>query len=210
MKFGVFERNYLRAQEYDMQLESGQVEPIGYNPVTYTSFWLNRYYSSMYGYVGHIWIYDFWAVMYAGMFAILASFAGLVVYLKKRRQKLLLTASEKYIAGVIVLLVVAQYVFNLRTFITYGGEMYAYAHQGRYLLSAIGLLYILMLAMSFRAFKLMKHRTRRVVVPLLVAAGLFALITNSALVSFFVHADTIDLYSQLGQQIMPDWVFDIN
>ena len=210
MKFGVFERNYLRAQEYDLQLESGQVEPIRYNPVTYTSFWLNRYYSSMYGYVGHIWIYDFWAVMYAGMFAILASFAGLVVYLKKRRQKLLLTASEKYIAGVIVLLVVAQYVFNLRTFITYGGEMYAYAHQGRYLLSAIGLLYILMLAMSFRAFKLMKHRTRRVVVPLLVAAGLFALITNSALVSFFVHADTIDWYSQLGQQIMPDWVFDIN
>lgn len=210
MKFGVFARNYTRAQEYDRQLEAGEVERTTYNPVTYTGFWLNRYYSSMYGYVGHIWIYEFWPVMYAGMIGLVAAAAALFVYLKRRRIRVLQSAAEKYIAGVVVLLVVAQYVFNVRTFVTFGGEMYAYAHQGRYLLSAIGLIYILLLLVAYRAVAAMQRKTRRVVVPILVAIGLFAFVTNCALVSFFVHADTAEWYSDIGRQIVPDWVYKIN
>lgn len=209
MKFGVFERNYTRANVYDRQLESGEVEPITYNPVSYTGFWLNRYYSSMYGYVGHIWIYEFWSLMYAGMALALAAIVTLVIYLKKRRILLLQTLAEKYIFAVIMLLVVLQYVFNLRTFINFGGELYAYAHQGRYLLSAIGLIYILLAMVAVRAVRAMSHRTQQWVILVLLIIGCIMLLTNSALVSFFVHATSLEWYNPAVHIYVPDWLLSL-
>ena len=206
MKFGVYERNYSRAIEYERQIESGEVQPTTYNPLTYTPFWLDRYYSSMYGYVGHIWIYQFWAWMYAGLTAALLAIVGLLVYVKKQRQKILKTAGEKWLAGTVVMLVVAQYVFNVQTFVNFGGERYAYAHQGRYLLSAIGLMYMLVLLLAARVVYMLSDKSKTVVISVLVVIGLFALVTNGALVSFFIHADSLDWFSPVARQILPDFL----
>lgn len=201
--FAIYDRNVTRKAAYEAEIARGETERVIYNPLTYTPFWIDRYYASIFGYVGHIWIYNFWPGMYIGAIAASLLVALLLVVAKLRRIRLLQSTGERWLAGVIAMLVIAQYTINARTFVNYGGELYAYAHQGRYLLSAICIGYILLLLVITRSLRaLAPSRHYSWLLPLSVLVLVAAAVTNMALVTFFVHATGSDWYSTFAENLL--------
>src|SRR5690606_34690427 len=153
MSFGVYSRNYNRTQA----LEDGTAETrYSYNPATYTPMWLHKYYSSMYAYVGHIWIDKFWTGMYVGLAAVVLAVTAMYAYLRSKRHKILVNTQQKLIAATALVFVVAQYLFNVRTYINFEGM--TYAHQGRYLLPMVGFAYILMIMVAVKFVQVVSAR----------------------------------------------------
>lgn len=191
MANGVYSRNYNRAKA----LEEGTAQTRhSYSPVRYTTMWLDRYYASMYAYLGHIWIYQFWSVMYVGLYVLLAAVVAMYGYLRLKRHKVLVNTQQKLIAVTAVVFVVAQYLFNVRTYINFEGM--TYAHQGRYLLPMIGFLYVLLVMVAVKFVQVVSARQRRIVTPILLAVLLLTIATNSALPVWFAHAEDNRWYSE--------------
>jgi|AntRauTorcE11897_2_1112592.scaffolds.fasta_scaffold05773_4 hypothetical protein len=189
MAFGVYERGYNR----ELEIEKGLHDDFEFRPLEYTGFWVHKYYTSMYAYVGHIWIYNFWPAMYAGASMLLALIVSAFVYIKKRSKRVLNNPQQKFIGVLVVALIAAQLVFNINTYINTQGA--AYAHQGRYLLSAVGFVYVIILLLLTRFIKEVSVSRRSVVLGIFVGVGIIALITNSALPVFLVHADQPEWYT---------------
>lgn len=191
MDFGVYSRNYNRAQALD---NGTAVQRYSYNFFDYTGMWIARYFSSMYAYMGHIWIEKFWPVMYIGGWTVAISTAVMLVCLKFKRRRILDNIQQKLVAFMAVVFVVMQYLFNVRTYINFEGM--TYAHQGRYLLAAVAFVYILMAIVAVKFVRLQSAKTRKVAVPILIAISLLAIVATSALPVWFAHADRDEWYSQ--------------
>lgn len=188
MNFGVYERNYNRSQ----QVSAASTDYI-FDPVNFTSIWLYKYYTSMYAYVGHIGIKDFSIVMYMGLWTVLAGLVAMFILIKRRRQNILTSTPLRYIAFVTATLIILQYAYNAVSFAKYGGV--AYATQGRYLLSAVGFVYLLCLIIAVTFLRVVGKKYQGKARTFLVVLGLIALLTNSALVVFFLHATTPNWFS---------------
>ena len=202
MRFGVYARNYNRSLEVD-------AEPAGafkFQPLDYASQWIARYFSSMYMYLGHIWIYDV-----TRLYSIVSAASLLVVllatsYAKLRRVKLLPDKGQKLLLATAVLTIVAQIGFNLNTVLNYHGSLYA--HQGRYLMAAAGLLYIVILLVLARSLgALPAARQPQARLALAVFGGL-VLLAMSPLLSYWLHAWSADWYSLPVRDWLPGWWFD--
>lgn len=194
MKFGVFSRNYNRSVSYAEQLASGEVEPTTWQPIEYTKYWVWRYYSSIYGYVGHIWIYDFWPAMLAGGWAMIGLVLVLLAFWTRWRPRIFKSTAFRYVMLATALIIVIQYAFNLNTIITYGGS--AYGHQGRYLLAALPFLYVLAASLAASVWHKLPSSRKNYFLPvvlLVLAIG----VVHSAPVSFFVHATSDAWFSDL-------------
>jgi hypothetical protein len=182
--FGVYERGYQR----ELAIKNGADQDFSFNIFVYIGYWLDRYYTSMYAYVGHIWIYQFSPIMYIGMAIAVLSVIGMAIFLKLKRVVLFPRTVERFAVISVVTLVAAQFLYNMDTYLSTLGR--AYAHQGRYLLPAIGLAYVLMLIIVAKFYGRVSKRQKPKVAALLVAVGVIVLLSNMALVTFFMYADS--------------------
>ena|GEM_PF-1262806 len=192
LNFGVYERNYSRAAAID----SGRVDNFNFNPVEYAGLWLHRYYTSAYAYVGHIWIYSFWVPMYVGAALALIAVMLALVYSLRNKIRFIVNRQQKFILFTVLLFVSVQVLVNVGTYINYAGG--AYAHQGRYLMAAIALAYILILMMFAKVYEHLYSKRKVFMIRFFVITSIILIITNSALPVFLVHADSPEWYS--------DWV----
>ncbi len=203
MRFGVYARNYNRAVAVDAQ-------PAGsfhFQPIDYAGQWIARYFSSMYMYLGHIWIYDVTRIYSIVGVASLMVVLAIVGYGKLRKVKLLPTAGQRLVLATAVLTIVAQIGFNLNTVFTYHGSLYA--HQGRYLMAAAGFLYIILLVMMARSLGALPARRQAQAKLAMAAFGIVTLIAMSPLLSYWLHAWSPDWYSLAVRDILPGWWFDV-
>lgn len=196
-RFGVYKRNVDRLAS----VESGEASTKDYNFFEYTLMWISRYYSTTYYYLGHQNVSDVRpALLMAGRVAALVlSIMALVVIVKGRA--LFSSRIEWYMLAVVGILVVGQYLYNVMLFITYSGE--TYGHQGRYLLPAIGLIYLLLLLVVYRFYQLIAPKYRVWVFWLLVVFSVVLIWTNSALVNLIYHAQDPAWYSQWFKWLAP-------
>lgn len=201
MEFGVYERNYNRTKEI---AEGTATYTAPFEPVSYLQLWLERYYTSMYAYQGHIWIYQYWQGMFWGMQITLATAAVLLAYAWWRRSRIIQNRQQYYILALAGVMIVAQFVFNMRAFISFAGE--PYAHQGRYLLGAIGFVYVLLLLIAAAALRATAGVWRRRLFGLLCVVAVIAIASNSALSLFFAHASTPEWYSPFARSVLPGWI----
>jgi len=188
MAFGVYSRNYNREQS----VKNGERDDFTYHP-GYTLYWIHRYYTSMYTYLAHVGFKPNWMLMYPGFIAALGVTGYAYVYARRRRERILQTPEQKLLGATVVLLIVSQYLFNTNIYLDTHGA--TYAHQGRYLLSAVGFVYVLMLLTIQRALTHMSVAKRQKMKKILLAVGALVIATNSALVMFFVHADSVRWYN---------------
>lgn len=201
MNFSVYERNYNRS----ILADSERAESFTFQPIEYTGFWLDRYFNSMYAYLGHIWIYDFWRGF--SVIAIASTIVTLtLVFIAKRRKIRLLTSSGQWVVlSIAMIMIVAQLVFNAMSHISFAGAHYA--HQGRYLMAAAGLLYIILLIVLARSLQAFSPRRRTQVTLGLTAFGLAVLVLMSPLISYWLHAWSAEWYSGPVRDILPGWWF---
>lgn len=188
MNFGVYERDYNREQ----LVESSEDTYI-FDPVYFTGLWLFKYYTSMYAYVGHIWIEYFSPIMYTGLGIVLVGSILMTIYLKRQRIKIFDSLTTKYSLFVVAVLVISQYIYNALSFIKIGGV--AYATQGRYLLPAIGFIYLLLLIVAAKFYRSLPATKKKRAAYLLVALAVIAIITNSAIPTFILHATSPEWFS---------------
>jgi hypothetical protein len=200
MKFGVYARNYRQTQD----IEAGTAQNITYTPYGYVGLWLKRYYDSMYVYMGHIYIPRYSALI--ELSAVLAIIIGvwMYIYAKRRQVRILRTQQEWFILGLVIMLVVVQFAYNVDVIRQYQGQLYA--HQGRYLLSAVGFVYVLFFVLTRRFFAAVKPQKRHTYMGIGLVIALYAIITTSAIPSFLIHAISPDWYSPFAQQVLPHWV----
>ena len=198
MNFDVFNRNHNRLQA----VEQGAVETRDYEFFYYTSLWLERYYHSTYYNMGHIWVYDVSRLLAFALGVVAVLVAICIGILVRERKRLLEGKAEWFLLGTAVLFIVAQYIFNAQTYIQYSGEMYG--HQGRYLLPAVAILYLVMLLIVRRAHRAVSLERRPYFVAILLGAGLIALLSNAALPNFFIHADSYEWFSEAGKHLIPE------
>ena len=200
--FGVFDRNYLRTMQYEQELASGERAATTYQPITYTKFWLERYYNSIFGYVGHIWIYNFWPIMIVAGSVAAVLLIGIIGYALYHRLRVFRTPEAMYLLLIAAAIVALQYVFNANLVIKYGGEMYAFGHQGRYIIAAIAIGYMAILMMLARVWREIDHeKRRRYFVPLAVVLCI-VMILHWAPISFIVHANGPEWYSAFFQRLL--------
>jgi len=202
MNFTVYNRNVTRLEA----VEAGEAWTKDFKATEYTGEWLVRYYSTMFYYMGHIWVYDIWPMLWVSIGLVLTLLLSALVYLLVRRRAVLRSQAEWYLLGLVGLLTIGQYGYNVMLFVKYSGQMYG--HQGRYLLPVIGFLYVIMLLVVMRAYYLLPTKTRKIVFPVLLVIGVLSLISNGALLNFFIHANSLDWYSELGRHIMPTSWYD--
>ena len=196
--FGVYNRNVTRLE----QVKKGEAYTQDYDPIVYTKDWIWRYYTSMYYYMGHIWVNVPPFMVLANAILFLSILIISIVVLIRRKVRIIQGFNEWFLLGVATLFVVAQYVFNVDTFIHYSGNMYG--HQGRYLLPMIGIAYVLYAIIVLRAYRAAKTKHTRAVGSVLVAACLCILIGNSAIVNFYVAMDSSAWLSEPGKAITPE------
>jgi len=189
--FGVYSRNYNRA----LKVASGELTPIAYQPIKYTKFWVKRYYSSLFTYVGHVWIEQFWPWMFYGAKLFMAMIVAMFVYLKIHRRRILENQQQWFILTAAALLIIAQYIINAWSYLKYAGI--AYAHQGRYLLAAMSFVYILFFLIIYKTILTFRGRQQKIVTLIVAIVVLFALATNAAPVIFFKHANSPDWYNTI-------------
>lgn len=206
MKFGVYARNYNQKE----RLANGTVQPITYNPpiVGYPSYWVVRYYDSMYVYMGHIYIpsYSF-LVELAGILAAIIGIAVLILA-KVKKIRLFKSQPEFYVFGVVVVLTLLQFMFNVNTILNYGGQ--TYAHQGRYLLSVVGFAYLLYIIALRRVYKAQSAKIKRLTLWVGAVVAVYAILVASAVPSFLIHAEHEGWYSQAAQNVLPTWLIHRN
>lgn len=203
MNFGVYARNYNQT----MRIENGTVTPIEYVPVIgYPAYWVWRYFNSMYVYMGHIYIPSYSILI--GLGGIAAALIGIaaLVYARLKKIRLFKTDTERYVLGIVVVVTGAQFIFNLNTILTYAGQ--TYAHQGRYLLSVIGFMYLLYFIVISRVYAKLSRRAKLTTLGVGLATALYSIVIVSAIPSFLIHAEHADWYSQAAQQVLPSWLIN--
>ncbi len=198
LNFSVYNRNVNRIDA----VAAGETWTKDYHAVEYTGAWLQRYYPTMYYYMGHIWVYDIWVMLWVSVGVVVALVLGALIYLVVKRRRILQGKVEWMLLGIVGLLTAGQYGYNAMLFIKYSGQMYG--HQGRYLLPAIGFLYVIMLLIVARAYYALPAKYKKIAVVALVCTGVFAAIINGALLNFFIHATGPDWYSEFGKWLVPD------
>lgn len=198
MNFNVYKRNVERLDA----VAAGEAWTKDFHLLEYTGDWLARYYPTMYYYMGHIWVYDIWSMLWVSAGFVLALVLAAVVYLARRKQAIIQGRAEWFLCGVVGILTAGQFGYNVMLFVKYSGEMYA--HQGRYLLPALGFAYVIMLLVVARAYRTLSEARRKKALYVVLAIGIFALIINGALLNFFIHANSPDWYSELGRQLVPE------
>lgn len=198
MNFSVYKRNVNRIDA----VAAGETWTKDFHAVGYTGAWLQRYYPTMYYYMGHIWVYDIWIMLWVSLGVVLTLVISALIYLIVKRRAVLRSRAEWLLLGIIGLITAGQYGYNVMIFLKYSGQLYG--HQGRYLLPMIGFLYVIMLLIVARAYYTLPQQYQKVAVIGLIIIGIGAAIINGALLNFFVHASTPDWYSELGKWLVPD------
>lgn len=201
MNFGVYARNYNQKQA----MSAGEADKISYTPYGYLGLWAKRYYDSMYAYMGHIYIPRYSALIEIS--GVLALITGVCLYVLAKRKKIriLRTQQEWYILGLTLALVVAQFLFNVKVILKYDGQLYA--HQGRYLLSAVGFIYLLYFILLQRSKFTNKYLQKWFILGGLVVAA-YVILTTSAIPSFLIHAINPEWYSELARYVLPGWIIN--
>jgi len=201
MQFGVYARNYNQKE----RLANGTTQPIEYVPVVgYPAYWVKRYFDSMYVYMGHIYIPMYSFLVEIG--GIVAAIIGIIMLVVARIKKIRLFRSqtEWYVFGIVILLTVAQFIFNVNTALNYGGQ--SYAHQGRYLLPVAGFAYMLYLIVLLRVYARQSANVRRKIVGVGLIVAIYSILILSAIPSFLIHATHSGWYSQAAQNVLPEWL----
>lgn len=198
MSFTVYNRNVTRLEA----VEAGETWTRDFHFFEYTGEWLARYYPTLYYYMGHIWVYYVWPVLWVSGGVMLALLLVALGYLLVRKRRVIQGQAEWYILGLVGLITAGQYSYNAMLFIKYSGQMYG--HQGRYLLPALGFMYVLVLLVLARAYRSLPTKHRRVAFIILFALGLTIAIINGAFLNFFIHADSPQWYSEIGRWLVPD------
>lgn len=198
MQGSVYARNHDRI----VAVEAGETWTEEYEFFDYTERWFERYYHSTYYYMGHIWVYEVSKLFDYALRLVVLLMIVCVSMLVYRRQSPLKGQAEWFLAGVASLFVLAQYVFNALTFIQYSGQMYG--HQGRYLLPAVAIAYVLLLLVVRRAYGVLAPRYRPYFLVILLIIGVVVLVCNAALPNFFIHADSYDWFSDVGRFLVPE------
>lgn len=202
MEFGVFARNYRQLQA----IESGTATSIEYSPTEYIGLWMKRYYDSMYVYMGHIYIFRYSVLLELSALAAITLGIYAFIVAKRKKVQLLQTQQEWFLLGVVVVLVLSQFLFNVNTMLKFDGQLYA--HQGRYLLSAVGFAYILYFILIQRSTAAMSSRQAKAFIAAGIVVAIYAIATTSAVPSYFIHAVHNEWYSPLAQQILPAWLLN--
>jgi len=200
--YSIYQRNVTRAE----QVEAGTTWTKEYHFIEYTFAWLARYYVSLYVYFGHIWIYDVSKLLIISVVLVGVMLFSAIVYLVKKRRKPQLNIAVKYLLVMTAVVIIAQYTFNTRTYLWSGGEMYA--HQGRYLLSVIGFVYVALLVLCRDAYMAVVRKKQPYVLGVIISVGVIALLANGAVLNLFIHANSPDWYSEIGKQIVPSSWYD--
>jgi len=203
MQFGVYARNYNQKK----RLAAGTTKPIEYVPVVgYPAYWIKRYFDSMYVYMGHIYIPKYSTLVEIG--GIMAAIIGIILLVVARVKKIRLfrTGAEWYVFGIVTLLTVAQFLFNVKTALNYGGQ--TYAHQGRYLLPVVGFAYLLYLIVLLRVYARQTAKIKRRIIGVGLVVVIYSVVIVSAVPSFLMHAKHSGWYSQAAQDVLPEWLTD--
>jgi hypothetical protein len=201
MNFGVYARNY----NQKIRVENGTATPIGFiQAVGYPAFWVKRYFDSMYVYMGHIYIPHYSVLIELAGIVGIAIGIRLLVLAKKKRIRIFKSQSELYLLAIVMVLTVMQFIFNLNTVLHTSGA--PYAHQGRYLLPVVGFAYILYLIVLRRVLARQSTKKQRTALLIGLVVAAYAILIVSAVPSFLIHGISPNWYSQIGQDILPDWI----
>lgn len=196
MNFTVYKRNVERLDA----MAAGETWTKEYHVIEYTGDWLERYYPTMYYYMGHIWVYDIWIMLWISVGLVLTFALSALMYLIVRKRTVLQGQAEWFLVGIVGLFTAGQYAYNVMLFVKYAGQMYG--HQGRYLLPAIGFLYVIMLLIVTRAYRALPSKQKKIALPIILVIGLVALVINGALVNFLIHANSPEWYSEFGRWLL--------
>lgn len=198
MNFTVYERNVNRIDA----VAAGETWTKDFNAIGYTGAWLQRYYPTLYYYMGHIWVYDIWIMLWVSLGVVVTLVMSALIYLLVKRRAVLRSRAEWLLLGIVGLITAGQYGYNVMIFLKYSGQLYG--HQGRYLLPMIGFLYVIMLLIVARAYYTLPQRYRKTAVTVLIIIGLATAVINGALLNFFIHANSPEWYSEMGKWLTPD------
>jgi hypothetical protein len=169
--FGIYVRNATARQDYLDALSAGQ-PPAQYSPFEYTGEWLNRYYSSLFFYIGRT---SERQINQVTLLLCAAIVLVLVVMLVVNRTPLLFNRTITFVASICAVYVLATYAVNVNTYLRY--EQY-YAHQGRYLLPVLPLLYALIVRLIVSNWRRIRGVWRYMVCPVVAIVGVAAFVAH--------------------------------
>ena len=129
--------------------------------------------------------------------------AVMIIWLKLKRVKILQNNSQKGLVLMVAVLVLAQFLFNMTAFIKYDGMLYA--HQGRYLLSAIVFVYILLAILGQRFYQEIGKKWSKTFAVSLILFMMVIISNISAPKLFYEYANSPDWYSDFAKSFLPDW-----
>ena len=201
MNFGVYERDYSRSE-----FIKNNPENFVFKFNDYVKTWFIRYYYSMFIYLGQsTFLYDdqFHTRIFVSLRLVAAVAAVMIIWLKLKRVKILQNNSQKGLVLMVAVLVLAQFLFNMTAFIKYDGMLYA--HQGRYLLSAIVFVYILLAILGQRFYQEIGKKWSKTFAVSLILFMMVIISNISAPKLFYEYANSPDWYSDFAKSFLPDW-----
>lgn len=196
MRFGVYNRNINRLES----VEKGETWTKEFNFFEYTSMWIMRYYATNFYYMGHYWVHNPRPAMLNAGVVVLIIAAAIAVGLSIKRRLPFTRKVEWYLLLVVAVLIAGQYAHNVMIFFTYSGE--TYGHQGRYLLPAIGFIYLLFLMAAYRLYGVLSKKARLWMFWVGVILAVYFIYTNSAVANFIYHAQEPVWYSELFRNLL--------
>src|SRR5690606_30500280 len=107
--FSVYKRNVNRIDA----VAAGETWTKDFHAVGYTGAWLQRYYPTMYYYMGHIWVYDIWIMLWVSLGVVVALVMSALIYLIVKRRAVLRSPAEWLLLGIIGLITAGQYGYNV-------------------------------------------------------------------------------------------------
>lgn len=197
-QFAIYRRNENARAQYLEAIANGH-PPAQYEPFQYTGDWLHRYYTSLYFYMGRETTWQVHQFVYVLLAIVLAV---LIVMLAANRTKLVFSPGVAFVGAVSAVYVVGTYLLNLNTYLRY--EQY-FAHQGRYLLVVLPILYALLVRLAWNNWLAIPGLAGRILRPSLVVVGALAFVVHTALVAFAPYTGAQFWFSDYGEALR-DWL----
>jgi hypothetical protein len=193
--YAIFRRNESARAAY-LQAVADGATPAHWEPFAYTGEWLQRYYTSLFFYAGRTSTLRIDPVT----LALVALVAALVIVLVlTNRRRIFRSGPVVFVAAIAGAYVLGTYAFNVTTYLRY--EQY-FAHQGRYLLPVLPVVYALVIWLAVGAMRRLHGRARpAVLIPLGAAVGA-AVVLHTHVIAFAMHVHSRGWFSPIGNALI--------
>ena len=194
MAFGVYYRNFTTKQD----IENNNNSDFKFDLAEYLKIWIDRYYSSTLKYYGHKDYEELKENEYYELYFIALIMLVMTIWLAFKKKGVFKKDTRIFIILSVLVLVIAQVLFNMRTYLNFEGMLFA--HQGRYLLSAYGLLYIIMALIGYEFYKNIGNKFSKIFVSSVVIVVVYLIVNLSAIPMFLKYANTPDWYTNISKE----------